>query len=693
MFLKQIQQLILLTLLTFFLLFIDPGQAQIETLWRGHTGQFLDPDCWSEGVPDFGMGGMGNPHAIFPGEDEYQVFLDTQYNSGSDFFFLEGTISHLVGGGRLLGTALEMHDEALLTIGANTTVSMSRSDLFDNSRIVVNPGGIFDFMPNGFGLTDDASLLVNEGEFAAIFNTFISGSSRAEITDHSIGTTLNTVIGRSNPAIAGSLNSEAFMRVSEGSTWNSQTIEIGGNFNSASNPGSTESTLTIESGSSVTTDDCVVGAISNSNNATIQVLAATTFGEINVNNNAALNVENMLAIGEKGNGTLNIFNNSQVCTADLFIADGEHSTGTVIVSDQSNLNATNVFVGIEGVGTFNLTNSTLTATNFLIGSGSGTGQVIVDSSTLNSQILVGGSSGQGTLTVQPNGSVNLSVGSLVGSNGTLAMEGGELRHIGSNGSLTINGALLTSGGSIFIEDETLLTPTSSTEAAATITTFEILEHDGDEFCIPPSGRVIVTEIFRGTSSISGSGFFEFQGFVALGNTAQPVASVTIPNVVFRNDSELVVSLNGPQAGIDHDRLVVSSSLTIEENACLNLSIDPGTEFVPGQQLEILRLNNSSEVIVGTFRNTPEGSTIEHTSGVDFSISYVGGDGNDVVLTVLEDVEVILGDVNLDGVANILDVSEFVDRVTSSTFQAEADCNEDAQVDLLDVASFVAILAG
>ena len=55
--------------------------------------------------------------------------------------------------------------------------------------------------------------------------------------------------------------------------------------------------------------------------------------------------------------------------------------------------------------------------------------------------------------------------------------------------------------------------------------------------------------------------------------------------------------------------------------------------------------------------------------------------------------ILLGDVNLDGVVNLLDVSPFIDRISTGTFQSEADTNQDGVVNLLDVNPFIAILAG
>jgi hypothetical protein len=53
----------------------------------------------------------------------------------------------------------------------------------------------------------------------------------------------------------------------------------------------------------------------------------------------------------------------------------------------------------------------------------------------------------------------------------------------------------------------------------------------------------------------------------------------------------------------------------------------------------------------------------------------------------------LGDVNGDGIVDLLDVAPFVDAITNGLDICEADVNEDEAVDLLDVAPFVDILLG
>lgn len=64
----------------------------------------------------------------------------------------------------------------------------------------------------------------------------------------------------------------------------------------------------------------------------------------------------------------------------------------------------------------------------------------------------------------------------------------------------------------------------------------------------------------------------------------------------------------------------------------------------------------------------------------------------IAITV-EEVTSILGDVNCDGVVDLLDVGPFIDSIGGPVFDPKADINADGIVSLLDVALFVALLAG
>jgi hypothetical protein len=81
--------------------------------------------------------------------------------------------------------------------------------------------------------------------------------------------------------------------------------------------------------------------------------------------------------------------------------------------------------------------------------------------------------------------------------------------------------------------------------------------------------------------------------------------------------------------------------------------------------------------------------------------FQGGDtsGADRITTTFDNIRftggttVLLGDVNMDGVVNGLDVDPFVGLVTGGTYQAEGDMNEDGVVNGLDVDPFVATVVG
>ena len=69
----------------------------------------------------------------------------------------------------------------------------------------------------------------------------------------------------------------------------------------------------------------------------------------------------------------------------------------------------------------------------------------------------------------------------------------------------------------------------------------------------------------------------------------------------------------------------------------------------------------------------------------------GAFSNAWIVTIEQDC--ILGDVNLDGQVDLLDVSPFVDLIAAGTFQKEADVNLDGIVNLLDVDGFVQLIGG
>lgn len=115
-------------------------------------------------------------------------------------------------------------------------------------------------------------------------------------------------------------------------------------------------------------------------------------------------------------------------------------------------------------------------------------------------------------------------------------------------------------------------------------------------------------------------------------------------------------------------------LTIELN-----NYDAGTE--EGEQFS---LNNPP---------TSPQETIEALDSTEPSNPLFGfGSIATVTFTRLDSNEFAVGDVNRDGTIDLLDVSPFVDILTSGGFQIEADVDCDGTVTLLDVQPFVELIS-
>ncbi|HMJ89577.1 MAG TPA: proprotein convertase P-domain-containing protein, partial [Candidatus Acidoferrum sp.] len=100
------------------------------------------------------------------------------------------------------------------------------------------------------------------------------------------------------------------------------------------------------------------------------------------------------------------------------------------------------------------------------------------------------------------------------------------------------------------------------------------------------------------------------------------------NVELRANSILDLELNGPDAGTNYDQLAVSGSLSVS-NAELRVALNHlPTE---GQVFKIIDKTSAGPVL-GTFAEGGEGDVF-YFGGFDAVLSYVGGDGNDVTLTI------------------------------------------------------------
>ena len=107
--------------------------------------------------------------------------------------------------------------------------------------------------------------------------------------------------------------------------------------------------------------------------------------------------------------------------------------------------------------------------------------------------------------------------------------------------------------------------------------------------------------------------------------------LTCSNVILTSSATLKAELTGPTPGAGgYDQLNARGTINL---ASASLTVVPAftTPVALGQQFVIIN-NDLSDAITGTFSGLPGGSTI--TAGnYRFTISYTGGSGNDVVLTL------------------------------------------------------------
>lgn len=101
---------------------------------------------------------------------------------------------------------------------------------------------------------------------------------------------------------------------------------------------------------------------------------------------------------------------------------------------------------------------------------------------------------------------------------------------------------------------------------------------------------------------------------------------------------------------------------------------------------------------GNYTYTLGAASGSGTTSVDLSTAFFkartqGSNGNSIESVTIDVVsDFLIGDVNLDGDVNFLDISPFIGLLSSDSFQLEADINEDGEVNFLDISPFIGLLS-
>ncbi|MES2186334.1 MAG: autotransporter-associated beta strand repeat-containing protein, partial [Pseudomonadota bacterium] len=254
--------------------------------------------------------------------------------------------------------------------------------------------------------------------------------------------------------------------------------------------------------------------------------------------------------------------------------------GTLALTGTGVLTATGALAVNVG-GTFDI--SGITAANATIGdlSGTGAGSVVLGNKALTAGTVISSSF----------------AGVISGTNGSLVKQGA--------GALTLTGSDTYSGATTVAAGKLLVNGSIASSSLVTVQTGATL----------------------GGSGTTGAVHVDSGGTLAAGNS---------PGLLHTGDLALVAGatfeeqLAGTTAGTGYDQIAVTGTVDLG-GATLNTLLLGGFAPALGASFTLID-NDAADAVTGTFAGLAEGATLI-LAGTTFTISYHGGDGNDVVLGV------------------------------------------------------------
>jgi dipeptidyl aminopeptidase/acylaminoacyl peptidase len=181
------------------------------------------------------------------------------------------------------------------------------------------------------------------------------------------------------------------------------------------------------------------------------------------------------------------------------------------------------------------------------------------------------------------------------------------------------------------------TPTPSPSPSVTTTTIASSDSQPNKTETVAADTKLVVDGVRGAITVQTGGTLGGHGTVgainvatgghlAPGNSPGCLAS---GNVTLVSGASYDVDIAGATVCTEYDQQVVTGTVDLG-NATLNVNLT----YVPtaGAKFKIID-NDASDQVTGTFAGLTSGATVT-ANGYDFTISYTGGDGNDVELTAV-----------------------------------------------------------
>ncbi len=237
-----------------------------------------------------------------------------------------------------------------------------------------------------------------------------------------------------------------------------------------------------------------------------------------------------------------------------------------------------------------------------------------------------------------SGAVTLTSNTTVDAAGTLTITGP------LSGSFTIVPITgMTGTLAISSSNNTSLTPNGSAGAAATAVSYDDNSPSTD-ITVPNEVTATVDGTY-GDTLVSSGGILKGTGTVGSLNVSKGgiVAPGHSPGCLtvsgdLTESGTYQAELGGTTACSGYDQLVVGGMVTLDDSGVpptqgiLQVSLVNGFKAKAGETFEIIN-NKGTKAVTDTFSGMAEGSTFT-VSGTVFKITYKGGDGNDVVLSVV-----------------------------------------------------------
>jgi autotransporter-associated beta strand protein len=300
--------------------------------------------------------------------------------------------------------------------------------------------------------------------------------------------------------------------------------------------------------------------------------------------------------GRAKGGTIQFFLGSTAANATLIANSGTDGgeSGSIQFAD----NSSGGTARIELFGSGNLDISSHSRPSITTGSLEGDGLVF-----LGAEELSVGSSGLST-----------TFSGVIQDGGMIGRTGGSLSKIGT-GTLTLTGENLYTGGTTVSGGGLVVSNTAGSGTGLGPVQINAGTLGG--------GGIVAGAVTVGTGSGAGASLEPSIG-------ASRPATVTVQSgLTFKSDATYSCKLNSRQAKADQ---VIANGVTVDSGAQFSMSVVGRGILAPGTVFRVIS-NTSAIPIGGTFTNLPDGSTFIQARN-KFQVSYEGGDGNDLTLTVV-----------------------------------------------------------